>query len=975
MKKKFEVIKSAQEFLGGGYLCRVLALLIIPLLLISCNNFLKGAETAKEIENAVAYANAPSYTISIDYPSGKGVMKSPAGGEVQKKKTDKFVLHFEPSTDSEFVNWIILDSVSGQEFQNGEYLTLDSLYDEETVCTFTKEPPAGVKLTLKATIASRPQIISNLPQILGVLKDTSIQVLFDHDMDPYSIYYDEDEVKNITAQVGEENLLVSELNKGKVYGYKKAGETFFKNILFEDNDSLENITGCFDEPFFATPRMLSINTSKTNKLADFTPVLVTLEKEFFYKVDEANPQAKKITMSQSKKWVYQVNDSEDEIKPRIVEDKDVKVFINSGENLAEQKAIIADSTVPAVPSSTEYDFNRDKKIKVNLKVTDLESGPTINFGLSLTKVKDANYDTISNAAAQTKYVNFQRVTSQNGIYNSEIDLASLFGGELSDGVYQMNFEFSDRSGKSITYPENKCYYFTVDNTISMADPVFADTSDSSAIKMKFSWTKCADFAKTEIRYKKKADSTWINSEVFTDQTTKEYTSLELATDYDFEITNYDFAGNKQVFNLSKTSADWTEFSVSGTPDRTVYLSGESFDGAGLTATATLSNGNSWAVSNYTSDLGTDICIMGKAVTLSYTYSGKTKSVKIPQVYYIAASDALTQKPLKLTNYSGKGGTSGTYYKFGDFPQRIAANQDESYYTAETIYNNWYLGSDGYFYEKCNADIYTSTDWNPDLTCSDGTVLTNKTDYYFKVEPIIWRVLTSNYNNSNKYLLLSENALTGNIKYYDTYTYVNPTRRTINNESVELNNYMYSQIRAYLNGKYENGDTQDKKYTDNGFLQNAFTTSAQNLIADTTVDNSQRSTNPDNNANYFNNGVNSFYCDNTNDKIFLLSMQEVTKSDYGFNQDVTALDSSRVYPVTDYAKAHYTLQSTGKGCRWYLRSPYWKPNTYRYSEYGDSVWAPWIDGHANSSSSCYSYTGGKDYNGIVPALCIAPENLQ
>ena len=278
MKKKSEIFKKAQIFLGGRYLCIVLALLILPFCLTACNNFLKGGETSKQIEEFINYANAPSYTISIDYPSGKGVMKSPAGGEVQKKKSDKFVLHFEPTTDCEFVNWIILDSVSGQEFQNGEYLTLDSLYDEETICTFTKEPPAGVKLTLKATIASRPQIISNLPQILGVLKDSSIQVLFDHDMDPLSIYYDEDEVKKLIAQVGEENLLVSVLNEGKVYGYKKDGAAFFKNILFEDNDSFENITICFDEPFFATPRMLSVNTSKTNKLTDFTPVLVTLEK-------------------------------------------------------------------------------------------------------------------------------------------------------------------------------------------------------------------------------------------------------------------------------------------------------------------------------------------------------------------------------------------------------------------------------------------------------------------------------------------------------------------------------------------------------------------------------------------------------------------------------------------------------------------------------------------------------------------------
>ena len=895
MKKINEIIKRTQTFLGGGYVCIVPALLILPLLLISCNNFLKGAETAKQIEEYISYANAPSYTISIDYPSGKGVMKSPAGGEVQKKYTDKFTLHFEPLPDCEFVNWIILDSASGQELQNGQYLTLDSLYDEETICTFTKEPPAGVKLTLKATVASRPQIISNLPQILGVLKDSSIQVLFDHDMDPQSIYYDEDEVKNIIAQVGQENLLVSKLNKGKVYGYKKDDQTFFKNILFEDNDSFENITGCFDEPFFATPRMLSVNTSKTNKLADFTPVLVTLQKEFFYKVDEANPQSKKITMTQSKKWVYQVSDSEDEIKPRIVEDKDVKVFINSGENLAEQKEITADSTVPAVPASTEYDFNRDKKIKVNLKVTDLESGPTINFGLSLTKVKDANYGTISNAAAQTKYINFQRVTSQNGIYNSEIDLASLFGDALSDGVYQLNFEFSDRSGKSITYPENKYYYFTVDNTISMADPVFEDTSDSSAIKMKFSWTKCADFAKTEIRYKKKADSAWINSEVFTDQTAKEFTSIELATDYDFEITNYDFAGNKQVFNLSKTSPGWTEFTVSE-PSKTLYLLGESFDKTSLTVNAKLSNGYSWNVTNYTTDLGTAICIEGKTVTLSYTYNGMTKSVSLPQTFYRVNADALTPKPVKLTNYSGTAGTSGTYYKFGDFPKTMASSGVT--FSESPVYHGWYIGSDAYLYAK-----------NP------------KNNLYYKVEPINWRVLGTNASGNK--ILLAENILT-------------PHRFDDNS-----NNYMNSEIRAYLN---------------NDFLNTAFTTSAQSLIETTTVDNSAASTNPASNANNWNSGTNRYACDPTSDKIFLLSEKEATTSAYGFSAALTG-DDKRKIAATPWAKG------AGVGYNyWWLRSPY----------YNSAVQAHLIDygGEAGGTYSVY------DTNiGLVPALCISPENLQ
>ena len=358
MNKKSARTHKRNHTVGEGlFFCTAL------LLISGCKNFLNGAETAAEIDSAIAYAKAPSYTISIDYPSGKGVMKSPAGGEVQKKLTDKFSLHFEPSTDCEFVSWKVMDSVTGNEFQNGEYLTLDSIFDAETSCTFTKEPPSAVKLTLKATVAPRAQIISYSPMTMDVLKDSSIQVLFDQDMDENSIYYNAEELENLIAEVGEENLLSSNLNEGKYYGYIKDGETFFKNISFADNDSYENITCCYAEPFFVTPRMLSINTSTENKLVDFTQVLVTFEKDFFYKADDSNPQSKNITMSQSKKWIYQVNDMEDTDAPRVVNDDDVKVFINSGENLSELTQVSAESDAPDISESTL--FNRDKKI--NLK--------------------------------------------------------------------------------------------------------------------------------------------------------------------------------------------------------------------------------------------------------------------------------------------------------------------------------------------------------------------------------------------------------------------------------------------------------------------------------------------------------------------------------------------------------------------------------------------------------------------------------
>ncbi|MBR4449677.1 MAG: hypothetical protein IKS30_05705, partial [Treponema sp.] len=661
------------------------------------------------------------------------------GTKVQSFKNRSYSISMTPDDDCVFICWELYDLKTDSSIANGTYVKLEDPAQPSTNYSVIQVPDNGIELALRPVVAERPQIISYSPMTLDELKDSSIQVLFDQDMDENSIYYTSDEVENLVTEVGEENLLSSALNEGKFYGYKKDGKTFFKNISFEDNDSYENITECFDEPFFATPRMLNINTSKENKLPDFTQVLVTIENDFFYKAEGANSQYKNISMWLSKKWVYQVNDMEDTDAPRIVDSDDVKVFIKSGENLTEKKEITSSDTEP-VPSENMV-FNRDKQITLNIKVTDTGSGPASDFILALTKVQDENYNEVS-SPAQKKYVKYQRVTSKNGIINSELDLSTLFGdeagGNLSDGVYKLNFEFSDRSGKTITYPENTSYYFTVDNDISMKEPTFTDTSDGSSIKMKFEWTRSKDHKKTEIRYKKNSGDQWLGSNDFTTVTFKEYDSLELATDYDFEITNYDYAGNKQVFNLAKTSFDWTEFSVTGTPSKTLYLSGESFDKTGLTATVKLSNDTSWPVDSYTTDLGTAIST-GKTVTISYKYSGKTKSVTLPQTYYIAASDALTQKPVKLTETEYEGTLSGgTYYKFGDFPQTIK-DSSVTISTSTPIYNGWYLGNDGYFYEKCTAKICDTS--GSSRKCSNGTtILTNGTVYYFKVEPIKWRYL-------------------------------------------------------------------------------------------------------------------------------------------------------------------------------------------------------------------------------------------
>lgn len=292
-----------------------------------------------------------------------------------------------------------------------------------------------------------------------------------------------------------------------------------------------------------------------------------------------------------------------------------------------------------------------------------------------------------------------------------------------------------------------------------------------------------------------------------------------------------------------------------------------------------------------------------------------------------------------------------YIYFGVFPRDVLPTTS-TVTVDETVFvkmgaNTYYLGSDGNYYAKC-AEKAWGTD--AEYKYHDGTQpgRGGTTTRYFKVEPIKWRVLTDNY--SGKKLLLAEDILTANVPYY-----VSSSNRTIGTTEVYANNYKYSTIRAYLNGAYESDDTQAKTYDGSGFLQTAFTSSAQTLISKTTVDNSKKTTGY-NESSY----ATKYACENTEDKIFLLSESEVINSDYGFaTYGSYGKGNARIRFPTDYAKANYAWQRTddGFGGYWWLRSPH-------YSE-SDGVRGVSYGGDAHLGSYV-----DITYYGVVPALSIS-----
>ena len=275
---------------------------------------------------------------------------------------------------------------------------------------------------------------------------------------------------------------------------------------------------------------------------------------------------------------------------------------------------------------------------------------------------------------------------------------------------------------------------------------------------------------------------------------------------------------------------------------------------------------------------------------------------------------------------GSAGTSGTYVLFGDWPQTVKAADvtiDESIVYDDSDYSGftYYMGSDEAWYVKCEENHYSTSP----TTYSDGQTI-GSSEQYFKVEPIKWRVLDESFDNDDdsttpgKWFLHAENALHSNIKYYGSTAV-----RVLGGNNINANSYEYSNVRAWLNGINNQFVTDGGEansftidHTGNGFLQKAFTGTAQSKIAITKVDNSAASTQDEGlNITQATIGVSTH---KTEDKVFLLSEKEATRTAYGWGNHQS--ETKRVRKATDWALANYAHQSTseGQGSEWWLRSP-------------------------------------------------------
>ena len=243
-------------------------------------------------------------------------------------------------------------------------------------------------------------------------------------------------------------------------------------------------------------------------------------------------------------------------------------------------------------------------------------------------------------------------------------------------------------------------------------------------------------------------------------------------------------------------------------------------------------------------------------------------------------------------------------------------------------NGWYL-YEGDYYAKV---IATPCDDNDSFRKFDnGTTIVSGTTYWFKCEPIVWNVLS---NNNGEYYIVSSVLL-------DAHCYYNSdSNRTIDGKTVYPNNYMYSDIREWLN---------------NDFYNSAFAL-GNSYIQTTTVDNSAATTSSTSNG---------YACASTEDKVFLPSYKDYFNNSYGFS---TSSDSAetRCCRTTDWARARGSYYYTSNGSYQYNECNgngyYWTRSPL--SDGSDFAWLVGFHGYLDGGGSVY----GADIS-VRPGLSI------
>lgn len=304
----------------------------------------------------------------------------------------------------------------------------------------------------------------------------------------------------------------------------------------------------------------------------------------------------------------------------------------------------------------------------------------------------------------------------------------------------------------------------------------------------------------------------------------------------------------------------------------------------------------------------DSIFKGTEVTGTIINFGSYPQSKVTDSATISALDGVTKNWKSYNYYSGTGNeadgnmTSSDYMKYADIKlggekyRAVIFSEYRPYYTG-------YTSSTSYSYQDDNGYFANNV-------------------YYFKYEPLKWRVL-----NASTGLVVCDSAIDS--QPYNNYILkVDDEYWGDSNKKYYASNWENSCLRAWLN---------------NEFYNTAFSEIQQDRIKGLTRENkstwdSKYDSNP------------------TSEKITLLSYDEASNTSYGFSS-AGSKDTARLREGTDYAKCQGLWINNSW---WWLRSP---SNAYGAAGVDNDGWA-------------FSYISDVNfaYEGVVPALNLTKSKI-
>ncbi len=279
-------------------------------------------------------------------------------------------------------------------------------------------------------------------------------------------------------------------------------------------------------------------------------------------------------------------------------------------------------------------------------------------------------------------------------------------------------------------------------------------------------------------------------------------------------------------------------------------------------------------------------------------------------------------------------TEWSYVYFGSYPQSEVTDDTLKAEINNTISGNG-IGKN-LFDVTVNGDKYRRLGWDDVDDEEDGTF------WYYKWEPIKWRVLRVDETNGTLFLC-ADRAL----------EYLSSFRGFWD----DTDNWNTSMIRKWLNGE----DIEDS-YTIPSFITSAFNDSESKAILETTNRNIVYSFE----GSWFLSDEDDEYRDDSSDRVFLLSAKEVLDPDLGFCSEDGTDSGSRIILPTDYSARGLSSESSSS-CEWWLRS------SVKVKRGGDENDIGYYIHKITGEGKCYHTAGimpmGDARPRIVPALKI------